>query len=138
MLQIKCFFFIEKGPALYKRQPFFIKFSIKIRDYSLSSDQISQLLSSLLNASPPSTVVLPSITRLSANMLCQHVDNLGLFYFQYRFNVSHIRPLPSSPLREVTNEGMGQRFIFCFLLTPSPSQKGGPGWVFISALSYHQ
>ena len=50
------------------RKPLFT-IEIEILYQSLSSDQISQLLSSLLNASPPSTVVLPSITRLSANML---------------------------------------------------------------------
>ena len=65
------------------RKPLFT-IEIEILYQSLSSDQISQLLSSLLNASPPSTVVLPSITRLSANMLTTSASstfNIGFMYF---------------------------------------------------------
>ena len=65
------------------RKPLFT-IEIEILYQSLPSDQISQLLSSLLNASPPSTVVLPSITRLSANMLTTSASstfNIGFMYF---------------------------------------------------------
>ena len=60
-------------------------FTIEIMEFyqSSSSDQISQL-SSLVNASPPSTVVSLSITRLSANMLTTSASstfNIGFMYF---------------------------------------------------------
>ena len=41
---------------------------LRIEDYSSSSSQMAQSLS-LVRAAPPSTVVLPSIGRLSASML---------------------------------------------------------------------
>jgi len=81
------------------------------QDYSLSSFQISQLLS-LVSASPPSTVVLPSIVRLSASMLTTSASSTrkaGLMYFIIS------APLPNPPPngRELRT-GVGQ-FMFQIL-----------------------
>ena len=71
-------------------------FTIEIMEFyqSSSSDQISQL-SSLVSASPPSTVVSLSITRLSASMLTTSASStfkIGLMYF-----IIYPAPLPNPP-----------------------------------------
>ena len=76
------------------RKPLFT-IEIEILYQSLSSDQISQLLSSLVNASPPSTVVSLSITRLSASMLTTSASStfkIGFMYF-----IIYPAPLPNPP-----------------------------------------
>ena len=97
-----------------------------------SSSQMSQLLSSLVRALPPSTGV-SLMSRLSASICVACASSIcinGLMYFMFE-------PLPSSPLEgEVTNEGMGQELVFiinCVLPQGTPPKRGsGEGTVYFS------